>query len=255
MVYFGTGKYLDAKDREFSSTTRERQTFYAIWDRFEGDSITRSNLQQQKILTDVVYFNVSGTLTPFDLRVTSDTGTSGKDYWYGTSEDPENPDVYGWYLDLYNTFNSNEYTYGERQITDSIILNGKIIFTTTIPDVEICNVNSSGWLMELDAETGNPLKDSVFDANNDGLIDYKDALYSSVERGDLSTPEVPLSGKKSTVGILSAPGILSDFSNSNAAKEFKYMSGSSGKIQAIRENPDAAGQAGYGRKSWRQLFR
>jgi len=57
----------------------------------------------------------------------------------------------GWYLDLVNTEGGNTNNFGERQVSDSLVRNGRIIFTTLIPSEDPCSFGGEGWLMELDA--------------------------------------------------------------------------------------------------------
>ena len=65
--------------------------------------------------------------------------------------------------------------------------------------------------------------------------------------GSGNTVLIPTSGKKSKVGIIQTPGILSD---PVEEKEYKYTSGSTGSIEMTVENP---GASGLSRHSWRQL--
>src|SRR5262249_42670172 len=123
MVYFGTGQYLQQTD----ITTTSTQTFYGMWDKLAQNPslITRSDLVAQTVLAVS-----SGT------RVTS---TNTVDW---------NTKL-GWYFDLP--------TSGERQVSDSILRNKRIIFTTVIPDARVCSFGGTSWLMEFNALNGNRL--------------------------------------------------------------------------------------------------
>ena len=118
MVYFGTGKYLETSDNNITGATT--QTFYGIREMGAGGlplGLTRTNdLQQQSVTSEVV---VNGKT----LRVTTDNSLNGKK---------------GWYLDLPTT--------GERQVSDSVLRNGRIIFTTLIPDSQICSFGGTSFL-------------------------------------------------------------------------------------------------------------
>ncbi|MCF6231169.1 MAG: hypothetical protein L3J62_10375, partial [Gammaproteobacteria bacterium] len=70
---------------------------------------------------------------------------------------------------------------GEMQVTESVLRDGRIIFTTLIPNDQMCSFGGSGWLMELDAANGGRLDWAVFDLNNDGIF----TAYDWVENGSL----------------------------------------------------------------------
>ncbi len=208
-IYFGTGKYVELNDK----TNVDVQTFYGIEDREDGNTVSRNNLLEQEIVYET-------TVNELDYRV--------------TSNDLKNSSHRGWYIDLIY----NSHAEGERVVADPILRNDKIIFTTIIPSTDVCSFGGSGWLMELSAQDGNRLDYSPFDLNGDGL-------FSSSDFVNLNGTMVPVSGRKSEVGIIPAPGILS-----MGTKEMKYVPGSSGEIDVISEN---AGDSQQGRQSWRQL--
>jgi len=206
VVYFGTGKYLETTDN--SSTLP--QTFYAIRDDDAAVS-GRSALLQQQVT------GVSG-----DYRMTSNNIIDWNTH-------------HGWYLDLPSS--------GERQVTDSQLRNGKIIFTTMIPDATACSYGGSGWLMELDALSGSHPLDPVLDVNGDGKIDSADVITSGGS-------DIPPSGRKMS-GIPSAPGILGGAGGSSTSNlENKYLNLSSGTIEKVLES---AGPGDSGRVSWKQI--
>ncbi len=101
--------------------------------------------------------------------------------------------------------------------------------------------------MEMDAAGGSRLEFAPFDLNGDGRFTEEDFVGNAVDiDGDGIPDPVPPSGKKSAVGILPQPGILSD-----KDKEFKYGNGSTGEIEVTTENP---GPGDVGRRSWRELY-
>jgi len=225
MVYIGTGKYAEVGDNVAAGQTT--QTFYGLWDQNDGTtpSFTRAGLVQQEILHELA----SGG---GDVRVTSQYPVD----W--TTQ-------YGWYLDLYNTEGGNTDNFGERQVSNSMLRNGRIIFTTLIPSADPCAYGGTGWLMEMDAYGGGRLGRPPFDLNDDGDFTDSDKVTTTDENGN-STP-LTVSGKKSTVGIISTPGVMADPTTNT---EYKYTSGSTGIIERTTENPGARLQ---GRQSWRQL--
>jgi type IV pilus assembly protein PilY1 len=153
-------------------------------------------------------------------------------------------------MDLINTEGGNTDNLGERQVSNAVVRNGRIIFATLLPSNDPCTFGGSGWLMELDLYSGARLAYTPFDLNGDGVFDDKDYIHvdlngdGMVDAGELFAPA---SGKKSQVGIISTPSVVN---SQDAQKEYKYTSGSSGAIEVTVENP---GPNFSGRQSWRQL--
>ena len=248
LILFGTGKYLEVDDNNIDNQTT--QTFYAIWDKREEDltAFDRLDLVQQEIINQgtVTCTDEDGCILTPDLtggttRITSDTPITSTDW----------ATKLGWYIDLIGPSTANNF--GERQVSNSIIRNGKVIFTTLLPSDDPCDFGGSGWLMELDLASGARLQYSPFDTNDDGNFDRAD--YICIANCDLDADgnpdpdrvDVPASGKKSEVGIIPTPSIASE---AGGQKEYKYTSGSSGQIEVTVENP---GPGFEGRQSWRQL--
>jgi type IV pilus assembly protein PilY1 len=210
VVYFGTGKYLENSDNTTSGA--QTQTFYGIWDKLQTPpaAITRSNLLQQTVLSETG-----------GRRVTSDTAID----WNTHS---------GWYLDLP--------TAGERLVSDPTLRNKRIIFTTLIPNTQICSFGGTSWLMELDALDGTRLATSPFDFNDDDEFTEADMVTVTI---DNTSQKVAVSGVQSTEGILPSPTVLS-----SGTTEIKYNSGSAGGIFVTTEDP---GPGAKGRLAWRQF--
>ena len=102
----------------------------------------------------------------------------------GSCRDRENPmNNRGWYLDLLPPPNPPGTFQGEMQVSDSILRNGRIIFTTLIPDADLCSAGGSSWLMEMDGLTGARLKESPFDINNDGQFNASDFVNITLADG------------------------------------------------------------------------
>ncbi|MDY7574239.1 pilus assembly protein [Actimicrobium sp. CCI2.3] len=223
MVTFGTGRYLQLVDAGDTST----QTFYGIWDQYGTDGTTtvpdRSKLVKQTILAEVTANTTD--LTAFRL-------TSNNPVGYPTQQ--------GWYLDLQTP--SSTSPQGERVIFNPVIRGGRVIFTTAIPSTSACTYGGDGWLMELDAVSGSRLAATPFDVNKDNQFSTADYLKDPTS-GDL----IPVSGRRSTVGIPSAPTILS----AAQKREYKVMSGSKGAVESVLENAASSS----GRLSWREIMR
>jgi type IV pilus assembly protein PilY1 len=224
MVLFGTGKYLEPIDKQL--TPRRDQTFYSIWDRNIGTASTdqvnsdRSALQQQTILAEL---SVNASTK---VRVTSDNPMGAS----------------GWYLDLVSPSGYQ----AEKSIANPVARNGRIVFTTMIPDSDPCNFGGESWIMELDALSGSRLASSPFDVNRDGKIDKSDFVV--ITNPDGTTTKLPVSGIQYDNGMVGEPSILAA---PNKDLEFKYNSGTAGgNISVLGEDP---GPGGVGRQSWRQI--
>lgn len=233
LVLFGTGKYFEFGDN--SPINQVTQSFYGIWDKAEAtlSAIARSNLLQQSITQEVTEFS-------YEIRVTTDNNID----WASNS---------GWYIDLISTEGGNADNFGERQVSNAVVRNGRIIFTTLLPSGDPCSFGGTGWLMELNVNSGARLTYTPFDFNGDGLFNSLDYVTipgdangdGIIESGEVIT--IPVSGKKSQVGIIATPSIVN---SEDGQREFKYTSGSSGAIEVTTENP---GPNFSGRQSWRQL--
>ena len=122
---------------------------------------------------------------------------------------------------------------------------------TTIPSTNSCDAGGDSWLMEVAAENGGEIDHPVFDLNGDGVFGYGDMVSGD----DPATAFVPVSGKRSTVGILQPPAFVAGVGgqgDGNVGKaEATYAAGSAnGQIEVTLEQ---SGLLSGGRKSWVQL--
>lgn len=230
IVYFGTGKYLETSDANTAGATT--QTFYGIWDSSGVASPTRSDLLQQSVLGEQT---PSGATTSY--RLTSNNTMVWK---YGAV--PPTPSYVGWYIDLPTT--------GERVVSNPILRDDRIIFTTVIPSNDPCSAGGDGWLMELNASNGGRLDQSPFDVNGDGVIDVNDLLNAgggtTAATGGQKLTGIPASPAILVGGNPSAPG----GAGGNCGKECKFVSSSDGSIKQVIETPD---RCNYCRASWWQI--
>lgn len=220
-VYFGTGRYFAVGDNGVGTGAN---TIYAIRDKNEKGASTevlpgagRATLVQQSVLNE--QYLTFGSYQE-GVRVTTDNQITDADD--------------GWYLDLPTT--------GERQVSSPILRGGRLILTTVIPSGDECSAGGDSWLMEIDALSGSRLGESPFDLNRDRSFDIQDFVH--LDPNDPDSPLVPVSGRKSTQGIIKTPGIVTD-----DRIEYKYASGSAGGIDTTIEN---AGRQ-RGRQSWREI--
>jgi type IV pilus assembly protein PilY1 len=234
MVLFGTGKYLESADKLL--TPRLDQSIYGILDCNTGTSsdIVSSGLQQQTIDSESSV-TISGT--QYNVRLTSNNPVNLQ-----CNNPPKTGDQRGWYMKLVSPAQGYQ---AEKQVSSPLLRNGRIIFTTLIPDSDPCGFGGNSWLMELDALTGERLKQSPFDLKRDNQFNTEDMVQVTLPNG--TTEMRPVSGLQSTVGIIPKPGILVDPTN---PVEYKYTPGTSGDIAVTVENP---GASSHGRQAWRQL--
>ena len=206
VIGFATGKYLGISDLSSIGT----QTLYGIWD--NGVAVSgRSDLVEQKVLAEV---------------------TTGADSVRITSHNPVDYTVKkGWYMDLPTT--------GERVAFNPISpSNGRFIFTTLIPDSQLCANGGSSWLMVLDYLTGGRLPVSPF-TNFGSKVTYTDA------NGDTQSDFI--AGVR--IGdIMSTPTVVKDPAHH---REYLVGSTSSGNMKVFSLNTPN----GAGRISWREIFR
>ncbi|NQV69904.1 MAG: pilus assembly protein [Pseudohongiella sp.] len=224
MIYFGTGKYLETTDNTPSG--QATQAFYGIWDK---DGVNLTGFDSSDLLVQSI---TNQYAQAFD---TNGDGVDDKTYdLRDVSNEVIDWDVHmGWKLDLMpdqiegvvNVLNA-----GERQVSNAVVRNGRVIFTTLLPSTLPCEFGGQSYLMELDFRDGSALESPAFDMNGDGLFDADD--------GDAS-------GRGSSVGIMPSVSILSV-----GGKDIAFGSGASGGIEAIQLSVDAVT---YGRQSWRQL--
>jgi type IV pilus assembly protein PilY1 len=221
LVLLGTGLYLQSSD----NASTAQQSFYGIWDKLPNSG-TQPNISRSNLLHQTV--NSTVTLGGNDYRITSDTITGSSTIPLGIDYSAKN----GWYMD----FPTAPTGFGaERQITDPVLSNGKIIFATSLPSSAVCSFGGDGWLMELDALSGSMLPYQVFDTNSDGLINTTDSR----------------NGGRKIIGMPSSPGILGGAGGSSSSQlENKYMNLTSGTIQQLLEK---SGGLGSGRVSWREI--
>jgi len=205
------------------------QTFYGIRDNYvNGVTLPvdyRNDLAEQEIIAE-------GTVLTFDARVTSNNTVN-----YPT-------DV-GWYMDLESPVDGAQ---GERVVSPALLRNSSLLFTTLIPSEDPCDTGGTGWLMEVEAYTGQRQLSSPFDISGDGSFTVADEaqLVDTDNDGDVDSDDdtLVITGLKSTIGIIQSPNVIS-------AGQVEYLNfqGSSGQVGQVTRN--SAGDSG--RQAWRQL--
>jgi type IV pilus assembly protein PilY1 len=145
----------------------------------------------------------------------------------------------GWYMDL-----PSSSTTGERIVADPFIQTGKLVYQPLIPSTLSCDSGGTSFLMEVDPLTGGRLTFSVFDINGD-------KNFSSNDFVKIDNVSYPVSGVQTSVGITPKATVIAG----GPGKEFKVLSGSTGGLQVVLENPNPASTSSITRRSWRELLR
>ena len=188
MVLFGTGQYLTTGDISDTST----QSFYAVWDKGQAlnqndTGLTRNNLTEQTI--------TSGTATN-QTDVTARITTANEVPYHEIN----NTQRFGWFFDL----DSASATTGERVVTNAVVLNNTVFFTTYVPNTTICGAGGTSWFMFVNAHDGGfPIK-PVISINNDQLVNADDLVILEGDtakapsglkiEGTLGSPSLDLGG-------------------------------------------------------------
>ena len=251
LVNFGTGKYIETGDN--SQLGQQTQTFYGIWDKNQTTltAYNRSHLLQQIITEEKTEsFDDDGDgvrdNSTSDIRKTTKTPIT----WHTATGLPTGGSLstgisagglaLGWFIDLFNTESGNTNNYGERQVTDSTLIDGVIFFNTLIPSANPCDFGGDSWIMALHVDSGERVDESVFDLAQDGVFDAADGF------DDGSNTRV--SGVKSHVGILPRLTFAKSYGGDSY---FAFGSGSSGGFmtQQIKRSG-----ASFGRQSWDQIL-
>ena len=227
MIYFGTGRYLEASDL----TNDNVQTFYAIWDKSENVTVSRTNLLQQTIVSSAV------TAGSYTARTVTNN----------TTNDANNR---GCYLDFPATTGQPS----ERIASSSLIkifktsgLDTRVIFTTSTPPSDPCEKSGSSWLMEVSATCGRLGGKSPYDINNDEKFNESDQVTIGGQSGQ------NLTGLKlkPTTGIVSEITWVEGDATKGIA--YKILPGSTGQVETIVNSSNTINPNTPKRISWEQI--
>jgi type IV pilus assembly protein PilY1 len=234
VVLFGTGKFLEQSDRTLDTTNPRPQSFYGIFDPMTGDATKDPVSSRSLMQAQTIDFEGPVTInsTTYNLRVESKNAVSST--------------ARGWYIDLVSPADGYE---NEKQVSDPVLRNGKVIFTTIIPDSDVCNYGGRSWVMTMDSLTGGQLGYSPFDLTADGKFDKNDmATYTSGS----TTIRAPASGMETDNGLNGTVSVTT-----NGSEDFGLVDGTSPDAKCgssgtctLGLNP---GPGAVGRQSWRQV--
>ena len=139
--------------------------------------------------------------------------------------------INGWKLTLPSS--------GERIVAQASIRYGKAIVSTLIPNTALCSFGGDGWVLEVDAITGNRPDAPALDSNADNLVTTSDLL--SYDGGNAYASGVRINA------IPAAPGFVR---TQNRSLDDKLVNTSNGTVVRVREAGNAATSR---RTSWEQL--
>jgi type IV pilus assembly protein PilY1 len=222
MVTFGTGRYLALGD----VTDTTVQTFYGIRDYGSSPVSTtdRSELQQQTISLQVNnQFNR-------DIRAIS-------------NEVPNWNVERGWYLDLLDPVAPPNNALGERVVSTSILLEGRVIFVTIVPSQDPCLPGGYSWLMELDLVNGGTFPESILDLNNDNLFNTEDEVQGEVVSGVRNV----------SLGLSKTPVVIGAGAGNMAFKELTGTRGAFATEKNKLGSPPPPPAGSVSRRSWIQI--
>jgi len=224
LVFFGTGKYLEPVV-DVATTGTQTQTFYGIWD--NGATVSSVTSRNSSVLQQQAIDAVDTTGNWRHTTLNSIDWTTQK----------------GWYMDLcLNASGSGSCSSngGEKQVSNSVLANGRIIFTTLVPDAPPSCYGGASWIMELDFASGGRTTTSPFDVNHDGAFSSADVASFGGTAGQANGSKVP-------GGIAGTPTLVFNPQNKTT---YKYSNLSTGSLAKTDNN---LGQ-GIGRVSWRELL-
>ena len=232
LVAFGTGRYVASADNSDLTTQR----IYAVRDTGNAGTVSLSSLLQQSITGtgtgvdgNTYRFSTHAVGMPSDYVSTGDNTIVMAAY---------QSDKRGWYLELPDS--------GERVVADARFRGGRAIFTSLVPDVSSpCAYGGSGWVIELDAMTGNRLDSATFDSNGDNVLTASDY----VSRDGLASTATNTSARRIS-SIPAAPGFMSNRAGGVSGLEDKFINTSDGSVVRVRETSGAGRE---GRVMWHEV--
>ena len=124
----------------------------------------------------------------------------------------------GWYMDLLKPGTPNPIYQNEKQVTNPIVRDGHVIFTTVIPETNPCSGGGRSWIMELDVLSGARLDEPPFDLNNDGKFDNADLIPVTDANGDTIYVSPSALASEDGVGILQTPGVVDSSTGTGAVQ-------------------------------------
>lgn len=178
MVMFGTGSYIFNADPLPPFRT---DSYYGIWDKADGSSVVRSELQRQKVLAsksengNTYYFlsrcqpnYTTGIVATNQIPEPGNPADTRPAFCPADIAFTNSGQQRGWVLDLPAS--------GERVVSEPLLDGGLLTFTTLTPASNPCTGNTEGMEYNVNYLTGGQSANPVYDLNADGKIDASDYL-------------------------------------------------------------------------------
>jgi type IV pilus assembly protein PilY1 len=197
MIYFGTGRFFATDDRTDFTT----QTFYGVHDRLNGNQINSTQGDRSML--------VGQTINSATRAVSSNPVD------YGTAK---KAGKLGWFADLPGN--------GERVVNLPLILPGRLIFSSLIPNSDPCTGGGTSVIQALDPFSGGRIANSIFiNGGGDGVL-------------------------------VSAGFIRNLVAIDSGTKVFLYYATTTGQVQKVETAPlTETGGPGRGRTGWREIVK
>lgn len=188
MVYMASGKYLEPSDQ---INTNALNRIYALWD---DDPFNASDLENHfnsnRLLEQSITLETSVSLDTDGDGIDDETAEIRRSSQHEIDWDTQ----YGWYMNL-------EYLnpQGEQVIAAPLLREGRVIFSTHIPQGDECTPDQSGWLMVLDAASG-AMPATAIDLNGDGEFSSNEMASGINGLGNpFSSPKILTSVPEDTI--------------------------------------------------------
>ena len=219
LVTVGSGRYVDIADNGTTTT----QALYGIWD--SGAPAAMSELQTQTVVrTGTGGDGRTYRLTTHAVGAPADTPLAG-----------DNAITLANYFSSRKGWRINLPTSGERVVTEAAVRAGRITISTLIPSTAACSFGGDGWVMDVDAITGN--RAAALDTDGNNLVNASDYIGGTMVSG-------------MQVGAVPAAATIIRGTGDLKKTEFKLINTSNGKIVRV---PNAASTLTSRRAAWEQL--
>ena len=181
LVLFGTGRLIDLTD----ASNMAPQSFYGVWDSTPVEAsaadvvspfhIHESNESNTPFRDDLVQQTINTTPVKGTKTDASGNVVETSDLYYKMSSNPVDWSAKkGWYVDL-------SISGGQRVIYPAQTVLDYVYFSSIVPAAQAaaCDFTvGAGYNFLVNALTGSAVATQVFDTNNDGVVDTKDAAVS-----------------------------------------------------------------------------
>lgn len=148
VINIGTGRYLGSVDLSDTS----QQSFYSMKDTFpSGTTSSVAIYANPRNLSSFVHQTQSATTCP--AGSSASVCTSGQSVVTSSNTAVNFTTQSGWYFDFPHT--------GERNNTDSALMQGTLLLTTNVPNSSSCSVGGDSYLYQLNYRTGGSVSSST----------------------------------------------------------------------------------------------